>query len=222
MKPTIDPGRFDQAVLSPSATASDVRDAARRCVGMSVRGLCVGPARARVAAEALGSGSATRLVVVAGFPGAHASPESIRREAEGAVEDGAGEIDLVLPSGRLIEGDLAGVAREARHVVRAVAPAPVKLIVEVSLIDDALLRSVVDRVVAPSGAAFLKTGTGVYGSRIAVPRIRRIRGMLPIGLRLKVAGGIRDRRSAETALGAGADVVGTSATFAILVEERSS
>ncbi len=207
--------RFDHAVLSPTATSSEIEDAARRCAESGVRGLCVAPRHAAVASRHL-AGSAVKLVVTAGFPAAASRASVTRAEAKLAVRDGAAELDVVLPLGDLIEGRFERVLEEITRLAAAVKGTPLKLIVEASLVDDATLGRLIRQVVVPSGALYLKTGTGVYGGPLSPDRIRRLRDLLPGGIGLKVAGGIRDLGSARAAIDAGADLLGCSRTFEIL------
>jgi deoxyribose-phosphate aldolase len=212
--------RIDHAVLSPGTTELEVAAAVARCTREGVRGLCVAPRHVVCARHASGEGG-IRVVAVAGFPAASSISEVLCEEIRGAVRDGADEIDVVYPWGRVIEmrGGTGG-RDEIATLVDAAEGRAVKLIVEVSEMDDADVERWIVEAVAPTRVAFFKTGTGVYGRPLAPARVRRIRGWLPETLGLKVAGGIRDRASAEEMLEAGADVLGTSHTFEILGRRR--
>jgi deoxyribose-phosphate aldolase len=181
-----------------------------------VRGLCVAPRHAVAARREIGGGGVL-LSVVAGFPAAVSVSEVVREEIRRAVGDGADEIDVVYPWGRVMDtrGETAG-REEIGLLVEAAGGRAVKLIVEVSELDDADVERWILEAVVPAGVAFFKTGTGVYGRPLTSARVRRIRGWLPETVGLKVAGGIRDRPTAEELLDAGADVLGTSRTFEII------
>lgn len=209
--------RFDHAVLSPAAPRERVLLEAERAAAAGVRGLCVLPYRVRVARETVRDRSVL-VVAVVGFPAAGSRAEILVAEARRAVEDGADELDLVLPMGRLADGEDRAVAEDVHAIRTAAGAPPTKLIVEASELDDARIAAIVRDVVVPTGAGFLKTGTGVYGRALEPSRIETIRSLLPAGIALKVAGGIRDAGAAAAALAAGADVLGASRTFAILEE----
>jgi deoxyribose-phosphate aldolase len=211
--------RIDHAVLSPGSTERDIAVVAGRCAGAGVRGLCVAPRHVVCARRSLREGE-VRVAAVAGFPAGSSVSEVLCGEIRRAVRDGADEIDVVYPWGRVIETrGRAGGRDEIAALVDAAEGRAVKLIVEVSELDDTEIERWIVETVAPSQIAFLKTGTGVYGRPLPTARVRRIRGWLPEILGLKVAGGIRDRVSAQEMLDAGADLLGTGRTFEILREQ---
>ena len=214
---TVLASRFDHAVLGPERTDDEVRTDAARAAAHGIRGICVFP-RSLAAVRAATGGTSTVPIAVVNFPaGASTTPRAFE-EAARAVEDGAEEIDVVVPSGWLRAGELA---RALDYLARigSGAPVPMKAIVEAASFDDDALARIALEVVVPSGAAWFKTGTGVYGGALEPERIRALRRVLPEGVGLKVSGGIRDVRAAAAALESGADLLGTSRTFAILALE---
>lgn len=196
--------RIDHAVLHPSATADDARREADRCAAAGVRAVCVYPRAVRAAVR-----SGARVAAVIDFPAAGSLPEVVRREAALARDDGAEELDLVLPAA---EPELSREVLDAATQARL----PVKGIVEAAFFDDDALCRIAESILLPGGAAFLKTGTGVYGNAVDPARARRLRRRLPAALALKVSGGVGDAATAEALLEAGVEVIGTSRTFAIL------
>lgn len=211
---TLSADRFDHACLAPERTDVEVAVEAGRAARHALRGYCV-PARAVEAARTALRGTPTRLVAVVNFPAGSSSPATALEEAVRAAAEGAAELDVVVPSGWLRAGEFARALEYLARVVER-AGIPVKAIVEAALVEDEILSRAGREVVAPSGAIYFKTGTGVYGGRLDAERIRTLRAALPATLRLKVSGGIRDAESAAEALAAGADLLGTSRTFAIL------
>lgn len=209
--------RIDHAALDPATTARQIVEVARTCARLGVRGLCVAPRNIPVAADAL-EGADVILVSVAGFPAASSRDDVVLREVSSAVQDGAAEIDWVLPLGPVREGRFAEARACARAVVVAASGRPVKGIVECALLDDDTVDRVVEDVLLPAGVAFLKTGTGVYGPGLALApsRVSRLVARLAGRARLKVSGGIRDVPTAQAILAAGADLLGASRTFTLL------
>ena len=66
---------------------------------------------------------------------------------------------MMINVGRLKSGDVAYVRDEIRAVVEAIAPVPLKVILEIAYLTDDEIKQACQIVVA-SGAAFVKTGTG--------------------------------------------------------------
>jgi len=101
-------------------------------------------------------------------------------------------------------------------VVRAIPGIPVKVILETCFLTDNE-KVVACRLVRDSGAAFVKTSTGVKpagGATIA--DIRLLRATVGSDFGVKASGGIRTLADALAMLEAGANRLGTSASSTIL------
>lgn len=216
----LDPACFDHAVLGPERTDDEVVSEGARAAALGVRGVCVLPRAIDAARRGIGGGP-TLAVAVVNFPAGGSTPTIALEEGIRAAEAGAGEIDVVVPSAWLRAGERSRALEYLASLV-ARAGVPAKAIVEAGFFDDPELARIAREVVFPSGASFFKTGTGVYGGVFPPERIRALRRGLPEGLRLKVSGGIREALMAAEALESGADVLGTSRTFAILADESLS
>jgi len=155
--------------------------------------------------------------VVCGFPsGAHHAAVKAA-EAAASVDQGAGEIDMVIDLGRARSGDWAGVEAEIA-AVRAAAPAPVvlKVIIESAVLtDDEIVAAC--RASEAAGADFVKTSTGFHpagGASVGAVELmaRTVGGRLGV----KASGGIRTTETALAMIAAGATRLGLSASAAVL------
>ncbi|MBI3998709.1 MAG: deoxyribose-phosphate aldolase [Armatimonadetes bacterium] len=209
-------GRIEHAVLSPQATEKDLQDAVRVAVRWGVRALVVKPCHLAAAARMLAS-SDVKLVTVIGFPHGGQTTETKVFETREAVARGAQEIDLVLNIGALRQRDLAAVFYEIRAVVEAAAGRPVKVILENAYLDDWPKR-LAGRLAARAGASYVKTGTGFAPTGATVADVALMRRSVGGRLGVKAAGGIRSYADAVALVEAGADLIGTSHTEAILTE----
>lgn len=128
-----------------------------------------------------------------GFPsGAHRT-ETKLLEARLLLEDGVEEMDIVMNVGKFKCGEYAYVLEELRQIVAlAKGRALTKVLIELNCLEDSELERVC-RVVADSGADFLKTGTGWVPGGANVERIARIKQILDPRVKVKAAGGIRTR-----------------------------
>lgn len=148
-----------------------------------------------------------------GFPSGGNRTETKLVEARGLVADGATEVDMMMNIGRLKSGDDAYVAAELAAVIQAVAPVPVKVIIEVSrLSDDEIRRAAA--LVAVSGAAFVKTGTGWTGLPTTLHHIRLIREAAGGEIGIKASGGIRDLDTVAAMIRAGVTRFGINTAVA--------
>jgi deoxyribose-phosphate aldolase len=205
---------IDHTLLKPDATAADIERLCREAIQYGFLAVCVHGSWVRHACSVL-QGADTRVVSVAGFP-LGANPTEVKCfETETAVNDGAQEIDVVLNIGRRKQGDESYLFHELRDVVTAARGRTVKVILENCLLrDDEKIRAC--RLVADSGAQFVKTSTGFSAGGANLADIKLMRKAVGPGFGVKAAGGIRDSATARAMIAAGANRIGTSAGVAIV------
>ncbi|MCX5478606.1 deoxyribose-phosphate aldolase [Kaistia geumhonensis] len=154
-----------------------------------------------------------------GFPaGGHMTAIKVT-EAKALREAGADELDLMMNVGRLKSGDLAYVRDEVAAVIEAAAPVPIKVIIELHHLTDAEMETAAE-IVAASGAAFVKTGTGWTPAAATLPRIRRIAAVVAGRAGIKASGGIRDLDTVAAMVGMGVTRFGINTTSATELVER--
>jgi len=148
-----------------------------------------------------------------GFPsGGHVTAIKVA-EARQLVADGAQELDMMINVGRLKSADYAYVGDDIRAVVEAIAPLPLKVILEIGhLSDDEIKRGC--EIVAGSGAAFVKTGTGWTPHATTIEKIRLITGFVGGAVEVKASGGIRTLDTVATMVGLGVTRFGINAQVA--------
>jgi len=211
---------IDHTLLKPEATTEDVRticDEARRHNFASV---CVNSSFVPLARSFL-AGTPVKVVAVVGFPLGATLPAAKAYEACEAVRNGADEIDMVINIGALKSRDYPLVHQDIRMVVEASRPAPVKVILETSKLDD-------DEKVAAcalskaAGASFVKTSTGFGGGGATEQDVALMRRVVGPALGVKASGGVRTREQAEAMLAAGATRIGASASVAIVTGKGDS
>ena len=206
----------DHTLLKPEATEADVVALAEEAASLGVYAVCVSPSMTSIAKR---SGSPTQVVcAVVGFPsGKHLSAIKAQ-EARLAVEDGAGEIDMVIDVGAALHGDFDALRADVAAVRTAVgAPTPLKVIVESAallLLGDEQTLLTTCRAAADAGADFVKTSTGFHPAGGA--SVRAVELMATVGPQVKASGGIRTAADAIAMLNAGASRLGLSGTRAVL------
>jgi deoxyribose-phosphate aldolase len=206
---------IDHSLLRPDCTEAEILAGAEAVREWGIGFYCVQPSYVSLASGAL-SGSVARVVSVVGFP--HGCDRSSVKAlaAELAVRDGAAEVDMVMNIGRLKSGRSQAVADEIAQVVRAIPGVPVKVILETCFLSDEE-KVIACRLVQESGAAFVKTSTGVKPAGGATAAdIRLLRAAVGPEFGVKASGGIRTLAEALAMLEAGANRLGTSASAAIL------
>ncbi|MCB2186843.1 MAG: deoxyribose-phosphate aldolase [Deltaproteobacteria bacterium] len=209
---------LEHTLLDPEAGVSELAAHLAQCRELGVVGACVSPWMVSQAAQVL-EGSGILVVSVVGFPLGTATGRAKLQEALDLAREGAHELDLVLNRGLVRSGRLDQAVAEVAEVAAAVAPRPLKVILETSRLGPDLTR-LVAAALAESGAAFLKTGSGYFGAATPadVALLREAAPELPV----KAAGGIRDLAGARALLEAGATRLGSSAGAAILAQAREA
>ena len=215
---------IDHTNLAPDANAEDIARLCTEAYKYGFASVCVNPLWVRDAAERLSS-SDVAVCAVVGFPtGAH-TPKVKRYEAEQALKDGARELDMVIDIAALKRADRSGIEDDIEPLATMAQEnkALLKVILEVALLtDEEVVRGC--RWAQEFGADFVKTSTGTLkGDRsgATVHAVKLMRAHIDPTMGLKAAGGIRDRKTAEAMIEAGATRIGTSSSLLIVETEKS-
>jgi deoxyribose-phosphate aldolase len=142
-------------------------------------------------------------------------PEVKAYETEAAINAGAKEIDMVINIGAAKSGEWDAVKKDIEAVVRASrGRALVKVIIEACLLTDEEKVSAC-RASVEAGADFVKTSTG-FSKHGATPEdVKLMRDTVGPRTGVKAAGGVKDIKSADDMITAGANRLGTSSGVAI-------
>ncbi len=210
---------IEHSVLAPQATEDDVAEGARTALRWGVRALVVKPTHVAAAARAIAR-SGIRTVAVIGFPHGGETTETKVAETREAIAAGADEIDMVINIGALRRRDTRLVFAEIRRVVEAAGSRPVKVIIETAYLTQAEKR-LACRLATRAGAAYVKTSTGFGPKGATAADVALMRRIVPRPVGVKASGGVRSYIDALALLRAGADLLGTSNTEAILTDAAS-
>lgn len=210
---------IDHTLLKADATLDDIAILCEQAVKYGFAAVCINPWLVRYAAKAL-AGTPAAVCSVAGFPLGATTPWAKATEAQGAVAEGAGEVDLVINVGALKSGETKTVDKELSLVRRSIGDALLKVILEVPLLLEEELEEGC-RIAIGCGADFIKTCTG-YGPRgVSVPDVIKLRRLAGPAVGVKAAGGIKTLSFARELVAAGATRLGSSSAVAIAEEESS-
>lgn len=207
-------GRIDHTLLKADATLTAIDTLCREAVDHKFASVCVNTRWVPTAAERL-AGTGVMVCTVVGFPLGAMTRLAKAEEARITVAEGADEVDMVIDIGGLLSGDLAAVYDDILGVVAAARPAPVKVILETSMLDDDQ-KAIGCLIAARTGAAYVKTSTGFGGGGANAHDIGLMRAMVGDALGVKASGAVRTREDARMMLKAGADRIGASSSVAIV------
>lgn len=210
---------IDHTLLKPDATVEQITKLCREARDYNFASVCVNSCWVRLCAELL-RGSGVAVCTVVGFPLGAMIPEAKAYEAEAAIENGATEIDMVINIGALKSKDYRMVAKDLHAVCEVVHEhgALLKVIIEACLLTKE--EKVIACLLAKNaGADYVKTSTGFSTGGATVEDVALMRKVVGEEMGVKAAGGIRDKKTAEAMLDAGADRIGASAGIKICSEE---
>jgi deoxyribose-phosphate aldolase len=204
--------RIECALFAADATKRDFERLCAEAREHGWFGVCVNGSRVELV-RALLEETSVQVVALAGFPTGATDPDAKRYETEIAADHGAQEIDAVINLGRLKEGDRRIVLREMRDIVEAADERPVKFILEAHLLTRAEMALAVE-LALDSGAKGIVTSTDWHVPDVKAEGVAWLREKAGAEFVIKAAGNIRDERTAEALLGAGATRIGTTALLA--------
>lgn len=206
----------DHTLLSVAATWDEIRDVVDDGIRFETASVCI-PPRFVQAAAAHAAGR-VKICTVIGFPNGYNTTAAKVFETKDAVENGADEIDMVIPVGLVRDGAYAQIEAEIRAVKAACGGKLLKVIIETCLLTDDEKRRMC-AVVAAAGADYIKTSTGFQAGGATFEDVALMREASPDTLKIKAAGGIASFADAERFLALGADRLGTSRLVKILKNE---
>jgi deoxyribose-phosphate aldolase len=217
---------LDHMVLDPEATPEEIERVCAAAREHHLASVCVLPQFVRAAVEHLG-GCDVKVCAVIGIPRGQEPAKTKIALAERCAADGAGEIEVVVNVGAMLDGDFLAVRDELAALVHAVRMKSVnsgkglvlvKVALETSQLDDKRIR-LACRIVAAAGADFAATSTGCNGAA-PVGHVELLRECLPDGVAVKASGGIETLADVEAMVDAGAARVGTTQAAAIMNRVR--
>ncbi|MDX2253112.1 MAG: deoxyribose-phosphate aldolase [Nitrospira sp.] len=214
------PSLIDHTVLKPEATKMDVLRLCQEARQYGFTVIFVPPSYVDEAVAAV-AGTAIRVGIPIGFPlGGHTTSTKVAEAVE-AVARGSRVLDMVINVSRLKSGDHDLVRQDIAEVVRATPSAEHKVILETCLLTQQEKHTAC-RLVVEAGADYVKTSTGFAAAGATVEDVRLMKAAVAGRAKVKASGGIRDWKTAQSMLEAGADRIGTSASLKILEEWKSS
>lgn len=202
---------IEHTLLKQDATRAEVIKLLDEAKEYSFLGICVNPVNVKFAAEYL-RGSDVKVVTVVGFPLGQSTTESKVLETIDAVKNGADEIDMVLNTGKLKDGEFDFIVEEISKIKTACQGKALKVILETDLLTQEEIKQACELCIK-GGADFVKTSTGFVKGGVGA-KAEDVKLMYQTvkaaGLGVKASGGVRDKESTLAMIEAGATRIGTS------------
>lgn len=208
--------RIQHTIISNVLTESLWEAHIAECLKYGFNAAMVPAAWVKRTAERL-RGSKVRVASFIDFPYGTMTSSGKACEARHLVEDGAQEIDLMPNVGYLLSGMEKEYRDDTAGVVKAAESVPVKIMLELPLLNDQQQKRAVALSIE-AGVAYLKNASGGAVGVATPEQIRFLRQLAPSNVRVKASGGIKTAQQVRDLLAAGADMVGTSSGVRIIQE----
>ncbi|SEM37958.1 deoxyribose-phosphate aldolase [Mesobacillus persicus] len=213
---------IDHTLLKANATEAEIVKLAEEAKEYKFASVCVNPAWVKTAAEILNDVPEVKVCTVIGFP-LGASTSAVKAlETKDAIENGAGEVDMVINIGALKGQQYDVVETDIKAVVDAAkGKALTKVIIETSLLTDEE-KETACKLAVQAGADFVKTSTGFSTGGATKEDIALMRKVVGPSIGVKASGGVRSLEDAQTMIEAGATRIGASSGVAIVNGQTSN
>jgi deoxyribose-phosphate aldolase len=206
---------IDHTLLKQDATKEQVEKICSEAKEYTFASVCVNPTWVKISAELL-TGTPVKVCTVIGFPLGASTPETKAFETTDAINNGAGEIDMVLNVGALKSQDLDLAKRDIEAVVNAAkGKAIVKVILETCLLTKDEIK-VASQLSKDAGADFVKTSTGFSTGGATFEDVALMREVVGPDLGVKASGGVRSLEDVQKMIEAGATRIGASSGVQIM------
>ena len=208
--------RIQSTIISNTLTRARWEQHIAECLKYRFQAAMIPPAWVKRTAEAL-RGTGIRVASFVDFPYGTMTSTGKAYETGQLIENGAEEVDLMPNVGFLLSGMEREYAEDIAGVVKAAGKVPVKVMLELPLLNEPQKERAVALSV-DAGVSYLKNASGGAVGVATPEQIAFLRRLAPPHVRVKASGGIKTAQQVRDLVQAGADLVGTSAGVQILEE----
>ena len=209
-------GRIQSTIISNTLTRARWEEHIAECVKYHFQAAMIPPAWVKKTAEVL-QGTGIRTASFVDFPYGTMTSAGKAYETGQLVQAGAEEVDLMPNVGFLLSGMEREYADDIRGVVKAAGNVPVKIMLELPLLNAQQKERAV-RISVDAGVSYLKNASGGAVGIATPEQIAFLRRLAPPHVHVKASGGIKTVQQVRDLVQAGADVVGTSSGVQIMAE----
>jgi deoxyribose-phosphate aldolase len=210
---------IDHTLLKPDATLHQIHNLCEEAIAYKFATVCINSSFVKDAFEIL-KYSETKVCTVVGFPLGASSTKSKVEEAKQAIKEGASEIDMVIHQGKMKEKDFQYIEDDIRSVKKSIGSNMLKVILETCNLTEEEIANAC-QISEKAGADYVKTSTGFGSHGATIEAVKIMKKNISDNVKIKASGGIRDLKTAQKYIDAGASRIGTSSGIAI-VEGTSS
>jgi len=208
---------IDHTLLKPQAGKKEVERVCREAKDYGFASVCVLPYYVEKVAKEL-QGSQVKVGTVIGFPLGASFSSSKAAEVKMALSRGGEELDVVINFSALIDGDEDTLKKDLDRTMEVSEGKTVKAIIEACYLNQEQ-KIKATKTVMEAGAHYVKTSTGFGTGGAQEEDIKLMKEIVGERIKIKAAGGIKDRTRALKMIELGASRIGTSSGVALVEDE---
>ena len=203
----------DHTLLKAFATWEDIQKLCDEALEYQTASVCIPPNYIKRIHDTYGD--KINICTVVGFPLGYSTTKAKLAEVEQAVEDGVGEVDMVINITDVKNGDFDKVTEEIRSLKQAVGDRILKVIIETCYLTKEE-KIAMCKAVTEAGADYIKTSTGFGTAGATMEDILLFKEYIGSHVKMKAAGGVKSVEDMEAFLEAGCDRIGTSSAISLI------
>ncbi len=211
---------IDHTLLKQDATKEEILKLCKEAKENDFMSVCVNPTWVSTSKKEL-EGSDVLVCTVIGFPLGQSTSAVKAFETKNAIENGAGEIDMVINVGELKDKNYDFVYEDIKAVVDAANGTLVKVIIETCLLTDEEKVKACE-LSLKAGAHFVKTSTGFSTGGATVLDVKLMKEVVKDKAEVKASGGVRTPEDLNNMIEVGATRIGTSSGIKLINGESST
>ena len=204
---------IDHTQLKAFAKWEDIVKLCDEAVEYSTASVCVPQTYIKRIKEKYGD--KLNVCTVVGFPLGYNSTQSKVVEVQTAIENGAGEIDMVVNISDVKNGDYDKVEEEIRTLKEACGDKILKVIIETCYLNEEE-KIAMCKAVTNAKADYIKTSTGFGTGGATMEDILLFKKHIGENVKMKAAGGVKTVEDLIAFIEAGCDRIGTSSAVNML------
>ena len=205
---------IDHTILKATASSTDVQKLCEEAIEHEFYSVCVNGCYVADAKHLL-QGTDVKVAAVVGFPLGAMTTAAKVFEAKEAIENGAGEIDMVINIAKLKDGEFEFVENEIRQIKEAIGDNVLKVMIETCYLTDEEKVKACELSLAAK-ADFVKTSTGFGTGGATYEDVKLMKSVVGDNAKVKASGGVRDKETAQKYVDLGAERLGTSSGIEIV------
>jgi len=211
--------KVDHTLLKQDASWDDIKQICDDAIKYKTASICIPASYVKRAKDYVGDDM--EVCTVIGFPNGYSTRETKVFETKNAIENGAGEIDMVININELKNKNYDYILDEIKAIKEACAGKILKVIIETCLLTEEE-KVKMCQIVTDAKADYIKTSTGFSTEGATLEDIVLFKNNVGQDVKIKAAGGISSIEDAVAFINAGAERLGTSRIVKIVKNEEAT